>query len=100
MASQRHSLHEFQNTTETNIENFCVDTFIFYKIASFYSDERHDECISTLNITNVCMMLMWTAVSVTGLLIAISVNFIIIFIIIIIIRKTVAIDDISKLLTV
>lgn len=91
MASQRHSLHGFQNTTEINIENFCVDTFIFYKMASFYSDERHDECISTLNITNACMMMMWTAVSVTGLLIAI---------IIIIIRKTVAINDISKLLTV
>lgn len=60
-------------------------------MASFYSDECHDECISTLNITNACMM-MWTAVSVTGLLIAI--------IIIIIIRKTVAINDISKLLTV
>lgn len=92
MASQRHSLHGFQNTTEINIENFCVDTFIFYKMASFYSDERHDECISTLNITNACMMMMWTAVSVTGLLIAI--------IIIIIIRKTEAINDISKLLTV
>lgn len=38
------------------------------------------------------MMMMWTAVSVTGLLIAVSVKFIII------IRKTVAIDDISKLL--
>lgn len=60
-------------------------------MASFYSDECHDECISTLNITNACMMMMWTAVSVTGLLIAI---------IIIIIRKTVAINDISKLLTV
>lgn len=58
-------------STEINIENFCVDTFIFYKMASFYSDERHDECISTLNITNACMMMMWTAVSVTGLLIAI-----------------------------
>lgn len=91
MASQRHSLHGFQNTSEINIGNFCVDTFIFYKMASFYSDECHDECISTLNITNACMM-MWTAVSVTGLLIAI--------IIIIIIRKTVAINDISKLLTV
>lgn len=91
MASQRHSLHGFQNTTEINIGNFCVDTFIFYKMASFYSDECHEECISTLNITNACMMMMWTAVSVTGLLIAI---------IIIIIRKTVAINDISKLLTV
>lgn len=91
MASQRHSLHGFQNTTQINIGNFCVDTFIFYKMASFYSDECHDECISTLSITNACMM-MWTAVSVTGLLIAI--------IIIIIIRKTVAINDISKLLTV